>query len=189
MGRYIVLLDWKNQYFKNDHTTQGNVQIQCNSYQIMNGISPKTRTNNFNICMQTQKTLNSQNNLEKEEQSWRNQAPWLLSVPQTYRLVQFVPSTVWWSEVAQLCPTLCDLMDCSLPGSSLHGILQARVLEWVAFSSPGDLPELGIEPGSPAFQADALTSGPPGKPLYSAAWYWHKNRHRNLLIVGRCLRN
>ena len=36
------------------------------------------------------------------------------------------------SEVAQLCPTLCDLMDCSLPCSSLHGIFQARVLEWVA---------------------------------------------------------
>ena len=34
--------------------------------------------------------------------------------------------------VAQLCPTLCDLMDCSLPGSSVHGILQARILEWVA---------------------------------------------------------
>ena len=38
------------------------------------------------------------------------------------------------SEVAQSCPTLCDPMDCSLPCSSLHGILQARVLEWVAIS-------------------------------------------------------
>ena len=38
------------------------------------------------------------------------------------------------SEVAQSCPTLCDSMDCSLPGSSIHGILQARVLEWVAIS-------------------------------------------------------
>ena len=38
------------------------------------------------------------------------------------------------SEVTQLCPTLCDPMDCSLPGSSVHGILQARVLEWVAIS-------------------------------------------------------
>ena len=38
------------------------------------------------------------------------------------------------SEVAQLCPTLSDLMDCSLPGSSVHGIFQARVLEWGAFS-------------------------------------------------------
>ena len=38
------------------------------------------------------------------------------------------------SEVAQQCPTLCDPMDCSLPGSSLHGIFQARILEWVAIS-------------------------------------------------------
>ena len=36
------------------------------------------------------------------------------------------------SEVAQSCPTLCDFMDCSLPGSSVHGISQARVLEWGA---------------------------------------------------------
>ena len=40
----------------------------------------------------------------------------------------------WVSEVAQSCPTLCDPRDCSPPGSSLHGILQARVLEWVAIS-------------------------------------------------------
>ena len=38
------------------------------------------------------------------------------------------------SEVAQSCPTLCDPVDCSLPGSSAHGILQARILEWVAIS-------------------------------------------------------
>ena len=140
---------------------------------------------------------------------------------------------VKWSEVAQSCPTLCNPMDCSLPGFSLHGILQARVLEWVAisfsrgssrprdrtrvscipgnnylhylhhslkvkllsrirlfpipwtvayqaspsmgfsrqeywnglpFTSPGDLLNPGIEPRSPSFQADALTSEPPGKP-------------------------
>ena len=38
------------------------------------------------------------------------------------------------SEVAQSCPTLCDPMDCNLPGSSIHGILQARILEWGAIS-------------------------------------------------------
>ena len=38
------------------------------------------------------------------------------------------------SEVAQLCPTLCHPMDCSLPGSSVHGIFQAKILEWVATS-------------------------------------------------------
>ena len=46
------------------------------------------------------------------------------------------------SEVAQSCLTLCDLMDYSLPGSSLHGIFQARILEWVtvAFSSGSSQP-------------------------------------------------
>ena len=42
-------------------------------------------------------------------------------------------STLWkWENVTQSCPTLCDPMDCSPPGSSVHGILQARILEWVA---------------------------------------------------------
>ena len=56
--------------------------------------------------------------------------------------------------VAQSCPSLCDLMDCSPPGSSVHGILQARILEWLPFPSPGDLPDPGVESGSPALQAD-----------------------------------
>ena len=43
-------------------------------------------------------------------------------------------SLVYTCEVAQLCPTLCNPMDCNTPGSSVHGILQARILEWVAIS-------------------------------------------------------
>ena len=58
----------------------------------------------------------------------------------------------------QSCSTLCDPMDCSLPGSSVHGIFQARILEWVAFPSPGDLPNPGTEPRSPVLQADSLAS-------------------------------
>ena len=50
---------------------------------------------------------------------------------------------------------------CSLPGSSLHGIVQWSGLP---FSPPGGLPDPGIEPRSPALEADALTSEPPGKP-------------------------
>ena len=46
-------------------------------------------------------------------------------------------------------------VDCSPPDSSVHGILQARILECVAFPSLGDLPDPGIKPGSPASQADA----------------------------------
>ena len=146
------------------------------------------------------------------------------------------------SEVAQSCPTLWDPVDCSLSGSSVHGILQARILErvaisfsrrssqprdwtWVShivgrhftiwatqllqfssvqplscvqlfatpwtvayqappsmgfsrqecwsglpFPSPGDLPDPGIEPGSPALRAVALPSEPPGKPLTYCHW-------------------
>ena len=48
----------------------------------------------------------------------------------------------------------CDPMVCSLPGSSVHGILQERILEWVAIPCSRDLPNPGIEPKSPALQAD-----------------------------------
>ena len=47
---------------------------------------------------------------------------------------------------------------------TVHGILQARTLEWVPFPSPGDLPNPGIEPRSPALQADSLPAGPQEKP-------------------------
>ena len=58
--------------------------------------------------------------------------------------------------ITKSCLTLCDLMDCSPPGSSVHGILQTRILEWVAislFPSPRNLPDQGIEPRSPSLQA------------------------------------
>ena len=64
--------------------------------------------------------------------------------PNTCCICRFPRKKVKWSEVAQSCPTLCDPMDCSLPGSSVHRIFQARVLEWVAISfsrgssRPGD---------------------------------------------------
>ena len=66
--------------------------------------------------------------------------------------------------VAQSCPSLCKLMDCSPPGFSVHGIHQVRILNGLPFPSPGDLPDLGIELGSPALQADSLLSEPSGKP-------------------------
>ena len=49
------------------------IYIQCNPYQATNGIFHRTRTNNFTICIEIQKTSNSQNNLETEEWTWRNQ--------------------------------------------------------------------------------------------------------------------
>ena len=66
--------------------------------------------------------------------------------------------------VIQSCPTLCDPIDCSLPGSSVHGILQARILEWAAMSSSRGLCNTGIEPMSPTLQVDSLPSEPPGNP-------------------------
>ena len=68
--------------------------------------------------------------------------------------------------VSKLCPTLCNPMDCSLPGSSVHGILQARILEWVAiaFSRGSFWPRDQILVFCTALQADSLSSEPPGKP-------------------------
>ena len=68
------------------------------------------------------------------------------------------------SEVAQSCPTLCDPVDCSLPGFSVHGFPRQEYWSGLPFPSPGDLPDPGIEPGSPTLEADTLTSEPPGKP-------------------------
>ena len=64
----------------------------------------------------------------------------------------------------QSCPTLRDPMDCTLPGSSVCGIFQARILEWLPFPPPGDLPDPGIEPGSPALWEVSLPTKLPGKP-------------------------
>ena len=69
--------------------------------------------------------------------------------------------------VAQSCLTLCDPMDCSLLGSSVHGILQARILECVTIPFSRDLPNPRIEPVSPGLQADSLPSEPVGKPKRS----------------------
>ena len=76
-GKMHCFLDWKNQCCQNDYTTQGNLQIQCNPYQITNGIFQRTRTKYFTIHMKTQKIPNSQSNLEKEEWSWWSQSSWL----------------------------------------------------------------------------------------------------------------
>ena len=70
--------------------------------------------------------------------------------------------------VAQSRPALCDPMDCSLPGSSVHGILQARILEWVAvpFSRASSQPRDRVR--SPALPADSLPSEPPVKPAQNS---------------------
>ena len=78
------------------------------------------------------------------------------------------------SEVAQSCPTFSDPMDCSLPGSSVHGILQARVQEWgaIAFSA---LPSYhGTDPSgprSPVCSAFLTSLGPPCRQALCSVWF------------------
>ena len=83
---------------------------------------------------------------------------------------------IWFSErctraglyavcsVTQLCLTLCGPVDCSSPGSSVHGIFQARILEWLPFPPPGALPDPKVEPRSPALAGSLFTAEAPGKP-------------------------
>ena len=81
------------------------------------------------------------------------------------------------------CVQLCDPTDCSLSGSSVHGISQARILEWVAISSSRDLPDPGIKPVSPASPALAgrfLTTEPQGSP--------HLVIEEGLRVVGEFLK-
>ena len=90
MERYFMFLCRKDQYVKmtikyeNDYTTKCNLQIQCDPYQITSGIFHRTRAKNFTIHIETQKTLNNQSSLWKEEWSWRNQASWLQIILQNY---------------------------------------------------------------------------------------------------------
>ena len=72
-----------------------------------------------------------------------------------YNLIHRVSTS---AKLLQSCLTLCDRMDCSLPGSSGHRILQARILKWVAMPPLEDLPDPGIEPVSPALAGSFFTS-------------------------------
>ena len=77
MEKYTMFMDQKNQYSEHEYTTQSNLQIQCNPYQATSGIFHRARTNNFTICLEIQKILNSQSDLEKEDWTWRNEPAWL----------------------------------------------------------------------------------------------------------------
>ena len=84
MERYSMFLGRKNKYCENDYSTKCNLQIQCNPYQITNGIFHRTRMKTFTIYMETWKTANSQSSLEKKEWSWRSQPSWLQAMLQNY---------------------------------------------------------------------------------------------------------
>ena len=93
----------------------------------------------------------------------------IIHIPYLSLLSHLIPMCDWMCLVAQLCPTLCDPMDCSPSGSSIRGVFQPRILEWVAiassrgFSWPRDEP---MSPLSPALQADSLLTEPSGKPHF-----------------------
>ena len=72
--------------------------------------------------------------------------------------------------VTQSCPALCNPMNCSPPGSSVHEFSRQEYWTGFAFPSPRDLPNPGTEPGSCALQADSLPFDPPGKPHFEAIY-------------------
>ena len=82
-------------------------------------------------------------------------------------------------KVAPLCLTLCDFMD-----YTVHGILQARILECVPFPSPGDLPNPGIKPRFPALQVDSSPAEPKGKLKNTGveSIKWKKLSYSNLTV-------
>ena len=104
-----MFLHMKNQYCENDYTTKPNLQIQCDPYQITNGIFHRTKTKDFTI---------------RESES----------------------------EVTQSCSTLCNPMDCSLPGSSVHGIFQASTGVGCHFLLQGIFLIQGLNPALPHYR-------------------------------------
>ena len=77
-------MDWKNQYCKNGHTTQSNLQIQCNPYQITHDMFHGTRKNNPKFYMELQKTQNCQSNPEKQKPSRGHNSPRLQAILQSH---------------------------------------------------------------------------------------------------------
>ena len=73
---------------------------------------------------------------------------------------------VFMSLVAQLCPTLCDPMDCSPQAPLFMGFFRQEYGSGLPFPSPGDLLKPGIKPRSPTLKADSLLTEPPGKPKF-----------------------
>ena len=75
MEKHSMLMDWKNKYCQNVNTTQSYLHTQCNPNQNCTSILLEARTSNLKICMEPQKILNSQSNIEEEDQSGRHHNP------------------------------------------------------------------------------------------------------------------
>ena len=89
---------------------------------------------------------------------------YIISCAVTHNTHSQIPHHIKWSEVAQSCLTLCNPVNCIAHQAPLSmGFSRQEYWSGLPFPPPGDLPDPGIEPRSPALQADALTSEPPGK--------------------------
>ena len=82
--------------------------------------------------------------------------------------------------------TLCDHMDCIQPGSSVHRLLQARILEWIAIPFSRGSSDPGIEPGSSALQADSFPSEPPECALVISSAMVSRDDSTGCLSFQRC---
>ena len=104
----------------------------------------------------------------------------------THHLSESTPKPLlhgYCCSVAKPCLALCDPMDCCLPGSSVHGISQARILEWVAISYSKHLPDPGIEPTAPLGRR-FFTTEPSGSP-----WVRKRRLHSKGLLQGERLKD
>ena len=104
MEKYTMFMDWKNQYSENEYTTISNISTDSNIL------------------------------FESVLMRWMKLEPIIQREIRQKENHQYSILTHAAAKLLQSCPTLCDPMDCSLPGFSVHGILQARTLEWVAIS-------------------------------------------------------
>ena len=69
MEKYSMFMDWKNKYCENVYATQGSLHIECNPYQNTMDFLQRVGTNHLKICVESEKSLNSQRNVEKENQN------------------------------------------------------------------------------------------------------------------------
>ena len=125
---------------------------------------------NFSSCGSRTRTEDSSRKV-RDSGDWEGQDDLVTLSQQIHLILKWLLLALYREhrELTWLLPQLltlvqlCDPMHCSPPGSSVHELLQARILSGLPRPSPGDLPNQGIEPRSPILQADPLPSEPPGK--------------------------